>query len=154
MRVGNAVLGGLAILFIVLGLVGFRAGGRVLFSASVNGQVVSSRVNEYADKQGGRHYRPMVIFSYPVDAERYMSNRIASGVYDSTNAAAAARIVARYPIGQAVTVFYDPLDPQHAVLEPGSNPWLFIVLGGVCAITTVVLRQYLARRKARATRGK
>jgi hypothetical protein len=149
-RLATAVLGALAILFIVLGLVGFRAGGRVLYSASANGQIVSSRLNEYADKQGAHHYRPMVIFSYPVEAERYMSNHIASGVADSTNAAAAERIVARYPVGRTVTVFYDPLDPQHAVLEPGTNPWLFIALGGVCAISTVVLRQYLARKKRRA----
>jgi hypothetical protein len=153
-RLANAVLGGLAILFIVLGLIGFRAGGRVLFSASVNGQIVSSRVNEYNDKQGARQYRPMVIFSYPVGAERYMSNRVASGGFGPTSRAAAERTVARYPVGRTVTVFYDPLDPQHAVLEPGTNPWLFIALGGVCAISTVVLRQYHARKKrARTARG-
>jgi hypothetical protein len=150
------LLGAVAIVLIVLGLVGFRAGGRVRFSASVEGQVISSRVTEYTDTQGVRHYRPMVIFSYPVDADRYMSNRIGPQAYESARRSDAERIAGRYLVGSTVTVFYDPLDPQRAVLEPGSNPWLFIALGGACVMTTVVLRQYLARKKAhaRTTRGR
>jgi len=146
------VVGALAILLMVLGLVGFRAGSRARYSTSVDGQIVSSRVTEYADKQGTLRYRPMVVFAYSVDAARFMSNRITVPSYDSSRRDDAERVVRRYPPQATTRVFYDPYDPEQAVLEPGANPWVFIALGGLCALTTVALRQYRARLAARPAR--
>jgi Protein of unknown function (DUF3592) len=41
--------------------------------------------------------------------------------YSSTAAGRAQDIVARYPDGAAVTVYYDPVDPSDSVLEPGGT---------------------------------
>jgi hypothetical protein len=52
---------------------------------------------------------------------------------DSSNDAPAREILARYPQGQQVTVYYDPSDPRTCVLEPGATPGTYqgYLLGGL-----------------------
>ena len=46
----------------------------------------------------------------------------------------AKRIVKPYPVGKAVDVYYDPLDPANSVLLKGSvggPPWSYIIGAGI-----------------------
>jgi hypothetical protein len=95
----------------------------------------------------------MVVFSYAVGRVRFMSSRIAFHSLSSSNRSDAARFAATYPVGRTVQVFYDPQDPEQAVLEPGSNPWAPIVAGGMLAMLAVwmrVLRGRVEKRWGRA----
>jgi hypothetical protein len=56
----------------------------------------------------------VVRFLYEVDGRKYESDRVSTG-----SSSASVRDVPNYPMGARVTVYYDPADPELAVLEPG-----------------------------------
>jgi hypothetical protein len=79
-------------------------------------------------------YRPDVEYTYTVNGETYTGNLIAFDVTEVSSKqhaqAQAARFVPRAP----VTVYYDPEDPQHALLEPGvqAASWAIPGAGAAC----------------------
>jgi hypothetical protein len=95
----------------------------------------------------------MVIYSYRVDDARFMSSRVSFTAADSTNRADAEQGAARYPVGKAVQVFYNPGDPQQAVLEPTNPAWTPITLAGLCACAAVALRIMSAKVDKGRRRG-
>jgi hypothetical protein len=87
-------------------------------------------------------YRPIVVYEYEVDGQRFRGERIAQspgmnkGVPDF-----AAKIVQRYAPGSAVDVRYNPKRPSECVLEPRvPKGWIFAL---VIAVGLLVLAGYL-----------
>jgi len=83
------------------------------------------------------YYRPDIRFSYAVGGRELHSSQWkwgATALYGDEERA--AKILARYAVGMAVPVHYDPQDPSNAVLEPANRqgtsvPLIFaIVFGG------------------------
>jgi hypothetical protein len=72
---------------------------------------------------------PAINYSYKVNSKTYQSNVIAAGGYD-VGGSGAPKVVAKYPAGSQVTVYYNPQNPQEAVLEKKSpvSMWLWISL--------------------------
>jgi len=66
-------------------------------------------------------YKADLAYRYKVKGRDYSSSRITLMDYSSSAAGRAQDIVARYPDGAAVTVYYDPADPSDSVLEPGGT---------------------------------
>lgn len=58
---------------------------------------------------------PRVEYEYKVDGKTYRNGRITIG--EKTSEYEIEEILERYPIGAEVTVFYDPANPQTAVLD-------------------------------------
>ncbi|MCC7358104.1 MAG: DUF3592 domain-containing protein [Anaerolineales bacterium] len=132
---GAACLGGL-----VLGVIG---AGIVLIAGylrnraarsqqwpSTLGQVLTSGVREIATDDG-RFDWPNVTYQYAVGARTYTSNRVSFGPASAFGGYTAQNVQARYPVGQAVTVYYDPGNPSEAVLERrehASRAYLIIAL--------------------------
>ena len=141
-----------AIGFIVFGLFTMRETSRSRGWARIDGRVVTSNVTEFTGKSRTT-WRPMVVYSYSVGSGRFMSTRIAFHSMASGNRNDAAKIAARYPAGSRVPVFYDPQDPEQAVLQPGGNPWVFIVVGGVFSMLAVRMRMLQARAGKRKRRS-
>jgi len=93
------------------------------------GRVLSSTVQEYkADAGAGNFggprgrltlYRPMILYEYEVQGQRFKNDRIAQspginrGVPDF-----AQKTADRYPTGRQVEVRYNPARPSESVLEP------------------------------------
>lgn len=92
------------------------------------GEITYSSVNESRDEDGTT-YHADVEFTYVVDDRRYTSDTVSFGQYGSSNRRHAAGIVARYPVGTQVSVYYDPVLPDTAVLEPGVTWSSYFVLG-------------------------
>jgi hypothetical protein len=74
------------------------------------------------------YYYPVVQYRYRVDGRDFLGERITSDSVRvlgarsderSRNRGLVQRILARYPEGAAVRVYYDPDDPNRSVLEPG-----------------------------------
>lgn len=79
--------------------------------------------------RGDDSYSAALAYSYTVDGVAYEGTSIASGPeITSSTEDHARRRVDRYPVGSAVTVYYDPAAPATAVLEPGLLKRSFVPL--------------------------
>ncbi len=117
---------------------------------STAGQITYSNVRESRDDDGTTYYAD-VEFSYVVDDQRYTADTVSFGQYGSSNRRHAADIVAKYPQGMAVTVYYDPAAPETAVLEPGVTWSSYAILGigliFVCSSFIMLPLSLLSRRR-------
>lgn len=86
------------------------------------GKVTSSRVEETRDHKRKRSFRPQVEYDYLVDGKTLHGKvrTFGEATISGTGARHSAEgVLKRYPVGQEVPVFYNPDDPQQAVLERG-----------------------------------
>ena len=139
---------------------GWRIVGDARASSSwqqVEGVVTRSEVTHSTDSDGDDSYSPRVTYGYLAGNLRQESYTIKFGEnsYDSRRSAEA--IADRYPVGQKVTVYYDPARPGKSVLEPGVTGGSYIVLGvGVLFLLisfTVTPLAYLLRKRETGAAG-
>ena len=95
-----------------------------------------------SDHDGPRtNYHPVVEYTYPVGGQVYAGKRIAFGpAKASARSTSAQAALAKYPLGGAVTVYYDPNNPAEVVLEKQAiGTTAMLVLGIVFLAVTVCL---------------
>lgn len=95
---------------------------------TASGEVLSSTVRVDRDEDGTSYFAD-VTYRYVVDDLEYASDSVSFGQFGSSDRDHAEGIVARYPVGSQVTVFYDPEDVETAVLEPGVTWSSYMLLG-------------------------
>ncbi len=90
-------------------------------------------------------YEPHIVYVYVVDGVHYQADRLRMGAsIASSDTRAAERAVARYPTGSDVTVYYNPVDPADATLDPRTTwgtriLWMVaLLLLGIAAVVVVV----------------
>ena len=114
----GAVFGLVALLLIGIGWLGQRKAASSRSWPSVPGRVMTAEVETSAGGEGGTVYRTLITYSYMVGGQQYQSNRRAfADTVSSGNRGSAERGAAQYPPGSAVPVYYNPANPQDAVLE-------------------------------------
>jgi uncharacterized protein DUF3592 len=116
------------------------------------GRIMYANVESHQSYSSSSHthttvYSPQVAYEYMVNGMRYQSNQIAVGAGYSTSIYSMMEAkVARYPVGAPVQVFYNPANPQEAVLEHGTaggNLYLFlaifiiVLVGSILACTII-----------------
>lgn len=87
-------------------------------------------------------YKAEIAYEYEVNDQRYVSNRVRLLDISSNNYGRAESIQSRYKEGTTVLVYYNPADPEQALLEPGgsSGAWLPIVVGtGFIIISSIMM---------------
>jgi hypothetical protein len=136
-----------ALAFIVVIL---RANGKVRASknwSSTTARILASDIQMRRTRSGSgystSHY-PVVVYEYAVNGQRFQSQRIRFGSEIGYGfKRMAENIVAKYPNGSLVSVFYDPQNPTEAVLEQsaGSSNRMFgcivLVILGVLLVTGI-----------------
>lgn len=88
-------------------------------------------------KKTQESYFAKVRYNYTVDEKQYTGTRIAFGDHRSDTDTLAQEIVARYPMGKEIKVYYAPDEPQSALLEPGVTGQVYFmpIFGGIlCAV--------------------
>ncbi|HLO32918.1 MAG TPA: DUF3592 domain-containing protein [Anaerolineales bacterium] len=95
---------------------------------STMGSVVMSKIEQRSSTEGGYTDYPSVQYSYQVGGQAYQSYKLAPG--PEVGGTGAGKIVARYPPGAQVMVFYNPQNPSDAVLERKAPAqfWLWLIL--------------------------
>jgi hypothetical protein len=93
---------------------------------TTSGEVTYSQVRESSDEDGTSYFAD-VTYGYVANDRRYTSDNVSFGQYGGTYKHASG-IVERYPVGQRVTVSYNPEEPQTAVLEPGATWSSYMIL--------------------------
>jgi Protein of unknown function (DUF3592) len=125
-----------------------RTTGQVLWSG-VRETMVRTRVRtSVASYRMTTAYAPRVVYAYVVDGTGYQGERLRMGEsIISSDTRAAERVVARYPVGSDVMVYYNPADPTDATLDPRSG-WgtrvLWMVALLMLVITAVVVGVFLS----------
>lgn len=126
------------VVLLVLGLVATAATGYLIYDTrraaagteSVAGTVLRTDVEEHAGTTG--EDRPVVEYEYTYGGETYTNDDVFPGPGDRPDATLggdgpdAEAIVARYDVGQRVTVHVDPDDPSESYLiERGAPQGLY-----------------------------
>jgi uncharacterized protein DUF3592 len=97
---------------------------------STMGTVMMSTIELRSSSESGSTEYPVVQYSYRVAGQGYQSLKLAPG--PEVGGTGARKIVARYPAGAQVMVFYNPQNPSEAVLERNAPAqwlmWLLLVI--------------------------
>jgi hypothetical protein len=96
---------------------------------STMGTVNASHLERRSSNDGYTNY-PVVQYSYQVGGQAYQGVKIAPG--PEVGGTGAGKVVARYPAGAQVMVFYNPQNPSDAVLETKAPAqwilWLILIV--------------------------
>lgn len=138
---------GLVLLFVgVLGVAGLQvAKQRVAQTAhwpSVKGQVVTSEVVTGAVKNGrtlivSPHAKTVYTFVVNGKSYRGEGRRVVPMLHFDTEGTP-EQVVAKYPKGKAVTVYYDPKNPSDALLSPVPDPGARELIGSLSVVAPLV----------------
>lgn len=153
-------IGGIAAGIVIL-VIGIAIERRARISRrwpSVKGVVVSSKILKERSSGSnsspghrvteGNQYKPEVTFEYSVFGVKYVSNKVSFADYSTNATAHATRVTERYPEGKAVDVYYNPDNPEDAVLERrGGCAVLLLILGGLFMIAVSSLFIYIGPGK-------
>jgi len=91
--------------------------------SSVPGKITSSRIEkrsnfDWHDNRRYTRYVPVIQYSYSIDGTTYHAERIGNGIYIGITRNFVTPWTERFPRGATVAVYYNPVDPSDAVLEP------------------------------------
>jgi Protein of unknown function (DUF3592) len=107
----------------------------------VTGRVISSvaRSKLMRGRYGGEFlaHWPDVHYEYVLGDRHFVSDRIMF-THRGFSKSATEHLVAKYPIDKVITVYFDPKNPEAAVLEPGIQ-WFFIPILAFAIILTVLM---------------
>ena len=106
---------------------------------STLGTVNASYLERRSSSEGGSTNYPVVQYSYQVSGQTYHTTKFAPG--PEVGGTGAGKVVARYPVGAQVMVFYNPQNPSEAVLERKAPAqwlmWLLLIVFD-CALCGVM----------------
>lgn len=90
-------------------------------------------------------YSADISYDYLVNDRSYVNGAVSFDGVKSSDPATARRILKRYPVGKQVAVYYNPNDPQDAVLEPGlhGGSWFLPLFGALFVAVGVGLFFFL-----------
>ena len=95
---------------------------------SVSGMVTDAHMSSSSDNDGTT-YSAKISYSYQVNGQVYGGSRVSFGDVSTSNSGDAQKVLARYPTGATVSVYYNPAAPSQTVLEPGFSAGLLLPLG-------------------------
>jgi hypothetical protein len=92
-------------------------------------------------REDGYRFEPRnfanIVYQYSVSGQTLTNNRVSIG--EDRGNFGVAETIARYPVGAAVTVYYNSLHPREAVLERDTPKGLWGCLGIGTAITLAIM---------------
>ncbi len=141
MFVGLGTVGFVVFIFGIIGVamlfVYFRSKKKVEESqnwSAVQGYITKSYIRRETDtdSDGDRStsYFPEVLYTYEFHGQEYTGDKISfGGKTGSSHHKKAQNFLAQYPVGQGVTVYYDPNNPEDAVLVRTAVGKLILIIG-------------------------
>jgi len=115
---------------------------------AVPGTITVSQVAISTDDDGTTYYAD-VQYKYVVNDRWYTADTVNFGEYGSGSRSRVDKIVARYPPGSQAAVYYNPDDPDTAVLEPGvswGSYFGFLMSLAFLVIPAVMLFSFIRKR--------
>jgi len=116
-----ALTGGMGLVALLMTIAFYRRAREAQRWPKAVGRVIVSKVendtDDSSDSRTKRSYRPVIEFAYSVDGTEYRSRQRQLGVQTGGSESWARTVTAKYPVGRAVEVLYDPANPGTAALE-------------------------------------
>ncbi len=109
------------------GIQNHRAGTAAKSWPAVTGEVVTSTVIQDPDSDDVS-FLATVSYNYTVDSVVYSNDTIYAGYGGSYSKQTAQDLADLYPVGEPVSVLYNPEDPGTAVLQPGTGFSTFLTI--------------------------
>ena len=132
------LVGGLLLFFGVRQLM--RANASQAWPA-VTGVVTVAELGKHMchDRDDTTTYSADISYDYVVNDRTYVNGVVNFGAVQTSDPSTARRVLKRYPVGLQVPVYYNPADPQEAVLEPGlqGGSWFLPIFGTIFLIVGV-----------------
>src|SRR5215510_15286921 len=114
---------------------------------STMGTVMNSTIEWRSSSDSGSTAYPVVQYSYQVNGQPYQSSKLAPG--PEMGGTGAQKVVAMYPAGAQVMVFYNPQNPAEAVLERKARAqwfmWLMLAIFD-CTLCGIIPILYFSMR--------
>lgn len=114
---------------------------------TVTGVVTISELGKHVgnERATSTTYRADISYDYVANDRSYVNGAINFATVNSSDPAAARRLLKRYPVGKQVTVYYNPAEPQEAVLEPGpaAGSWFLPLFGGGFVVVGIAVFFFL-----------
>jgi hypothetical protein len=108
---------------------------------NTNGEITRSDITTSTGKNGTQ-YKANIHYKYHVYGTEYISKRVFYGSNISTSSKKRAqKLIDKYPVGQKVNVFFDPMKNSRAVIEPGAR-WeikFFVIFSALFIIIPLLL---------------
>ncbi len=112
---------------------------------STPGQVTASRLvvvtptpsgDSTTDSEAVTMYSVQVQYAYQAGGESFTGSRVTLSDFASSEQADVEHLLARYPAGKTVQIYYDPQNPGSSVLEPGftAGMWVPLAVGGLLTV--------------------
>lgn len=113
------------------GLRGQRRAQSIKNWPTTTGRILSatSQMRRRSGRNGYAPY-PDIMYEYTVGGRQYISNRVSVGM-EMGGSLYTPRVLARYPVGATVQVYYNPENPSDSALEasaPGNRMLIFIAI--------------------------
>lgn len=127
--------GGMGLVALLMTIGGYRRFSEARNWPSAVGKIIVSKVvrHEDSDTEGKRLHKPLIEFAYRVDGKDYRSHQLQLGSSTAASQSWAKGITAKYLVGAAVEVRYNPADPGDAALEnPVGILWLALGASVLC----------------------
>ncbi|MDC0710864.1 DUF3592 domain-containing protein [Stigmatella sp. ncwal1] len=148
-----ALLAAVGTVLLVVGLKEVWRASRTRRWPTAPGKVISTEELQHLrrappEEGGGTRllYEALVHYEYTVGRVLIGSTRVRVSPTATSSEARSQAILARYPPGQEIRVFYNPGDPTESVLDPGAHPLDFIRVGvGGALVFMAVAAQLIVR---------
>jgi hypothetical protein len=114
------ILSGVILILVAISL-GRKAKASLQWPAAPGTVVVSQLVEDTAGEISS--YLPLVTYTYAVNGQAFQSSRV------GFVASKSRKVLAKYPKGNAVQVFFDPQQPATSVLEKGGSTRFMVFIG-------------------------
>lgn len=111
-----------------------RRAARTLNWPSTPGRVIESKLISVRDTDGDKSTQAEVRYTYEVAGATLTGGTIALG-----GGGRPSQVVAKYPVGSNVEVFYDPNKPTRAVLERGGEGLNSLLIAGIAVIAVAAV---------------
>lgn len=138
----------LASIFLLLGLIVAYFGWQDISLAQASqrwqagdGIIVSSDLGVRTNEDGATLYSAEIQYTYRVDGRELANDRVFFGQLSTSDRKPIFDLLLKYEQGDEVIVYYNPDDPDQAVLEPGVHgvTWFLPAIGTGFAVLGLII---------------
>lgn len=144
-----------ALVFIVGGWLFYKHVSQTIIdeaNASKNWPTVQGVVS-YSDiitsiSDGDEMYRVDIEYNYTVQTTNYKGDRIATITSSTNSLSSVEKDLRKYPVGEHVSVYYNPEAPSISMLEPGAGLFTYVITYGpllFCLVGFLMLLQVVKK---------